>query len=81
MIAGGLAVAEAAYSFLLANAWEELLREKRDAMNIRVRELTARQALLDRLGKPGPQVATSPHAPIIDTDWGSPVDVFGNKCH
>lgn len=81
MIGGGIAVAEAAYSFLLANAWEEQLREKHDAMKVRVRELAARQALLDRLDMPGPQVATSPHAPLVDTDWGSPVDVFSNKRH
>lgn len=81
MIAGGVAIAEAAYSFLLANAWEEQLREKHDAMKVRVRELTARQALLDRLGVPAAQAAAVPSTAPVDTGWSNPVDVFSDKRH
>lgn len=49
MISAGVGVGEAAYAFLLANAWEEQLRAKRDQDQLAAKELAERQTLIDRL--------------------------------
>lgn len=81
VIAGGIAVAEAVYAFLLANAWEEQLRERYDAMRVRNRELGARQALLNRLDVPSTQIPVSSPATTTDTGWGNSVDIFSDRRH
>ncbi len=48
-IVGGVGVGEAAYSFLLANAWEEGLRAKRDEAVYRAKEQAERASLIERL--------------------------------
>lgn len=49
VLVGGIGVGEAAYGFLLANAWEDALRSHRDSMLQQAKENDERTALIARL--------------------------------
>jgi len=52
IIGTGLGIGEAVYGFLLANAWEEQLRDRRDEAQLKVKELAERMQLISRLELP-----------------------------
>ena len=49
VLAGGIAIAEAAYSYLLANSWEEQVRAFRARKILSSKHVAEKQALLDRI--------------------------------
>jgi len=66
VIAGGIGIAEAAYSFMVANAWDEELRAKR-ASDIERSKL--KQARIDEISKLS--VSSDTSGPRDDSGWTS----------
>lgn len=67
----GVGVSEAAYSFLVANAWEEQLRLKRADDVERTKRLNETKALSEQLSKSTPK-----RAPLDDSGWKTTSNFF-----
>lgn len=70
-LVGGVGVGEAAYGFLLANAWEDELRNHRDGLLQRAKESDERKALIERLKESLPV-----HSSALQAGWTEPVGVL-----
>lgn len=73
MIAAGIGVAEAAYSFLLVNAWEEQLMAVRDESLLKAKQADAQNALINRLSGP------SQSSTVSDSSWIQVVPVANHQ--